>query len=66
MASNKNTVLKRAYSKAWKIPYAKVFERLIMVGMSRKLLPIACPKENQQKVLAKKVQLVRKRGGPQD
>ena len=37
-----------------------------MVGIYQKPLPIACPRENQQEVLTKRVQLVRKRGGPQD
>jgi len=33
---------------------------MTIVGMHRKLLPMACPRENQQKVLAKS-QSVRKR-----
>jgi len=36
-----------------------------MVGMYKELLPIACPRENQQKALAES-QSVRKRQGPQD
>ena len=36
-----------------------------MVGMHRELLPMACPRENQQKALAKS-QSVGKRQGLQD
>ena len=36
-----------------------------MVGMHRELLPMACPKENWQEVLAES-QLVGKRQDPQD
>jgi len=38
---------------------------IIIMGMHRELLPIACPRENQQKVLAES-QSVRKRQSPQD
>jgi len=36
-----------------------------VVEMHKELLPMACPKEDQQKVLAKK-QSIRKRQNPQD
>jgi len=38
---------------------------MIIVGMHREPLPIACPRENQQKVLAKSWS-VGKRQGPQE
>jgi len=40
-------------------------EWTIIVGMYQEPLPMACPRENQQKVLAKSWS-VRKRQGPQD
>jgi len=40
-------------------------EWTILVGMYREPLPMACPRENQQKILAKS-QSVRKRQSPQD
>jgi len=40
-------------------------EWILIVGMHRELLPMACPRENWQEVLAKS-QLVGKRQDPQD
>jgi len=40
-------------------------EWTIVMGMHKEPLPMACPRENQQKVLAKS-QSIRKRQGPQD
>jgi len=40
-------------------------EWTIIMGMYRELLPMACPRENQQEVLTKS-QSVRKRQSPQD
>ena len=38
---------------------------MLVMGMYRELLPMACPRENQQEVLAES-QLIRKRQSPQD
>ena len=65
MAFNKSAVLKIINSSIWKIYNRKMSKWIIIVGMYRELLPMACLRENQQKVLAKN-QSVGKRQGPQD
>jgi len=53
MAPNRNVIPKTVNSNIWKIHNRKMSEWTIIVGMHRKPLPMACPKENQQKALAK-------------
>ena len=65
MAPNRSAVPGIVNSSTWKIYDRRMSEWTPMIGMHREPLPIACLKENQQKVLAKS-QSVRKRQNPQD
>ena len=65
MASNGSAVLRIVNSNTWKIYNRKMSEWILIMGMHRELLPITCPRENQQEILAKS-QSVRKKQGPQD
>ena len=42
-----------------------MFKQTIVVGIYKKLLPMACPRKNQQKILTED-QSVRKRESPQN
>jgi len=52
MALNGNAILRIINSNIWKIYNRRMSEWTPIVGMHRELLPMACPRENQQKVLA--------------
>ena len=65
MASNRSTVLRTVNSSTWKIYNRGMSEWTLMMGIYRELLPMACLRENQQKVLAES-QSVRKRQSLQD
>jgi len=60
MAPNRSAVLRTVNSSTWKIYNRKMSEWTIIVEMHRELLPMTCPRENQQKVLAEN-QSIRKR-----
>jgi len=65
MAPNGSAVLRTVNSSTWKIYNKRMSEWIIIVGMHKEPLPMACLRENQQKVLAKS-QSVGKRQSPQD
>ena len=49
MAFNSSSVPKRAHNKTWKIPYIKIFEKSIVMGMHKKPLPMAYQKKINKK-----------------
>jgi len=54
MAPNRSAVPRTVNSSTWKIYNKRMSEWTTIMGMHRELLPMACPRENQQKVLAKR------------
>jgi len=65
MAPNRSAVLRTVNSSTWKIHDRRMSEWMIIMGMHRESLPMICPRENQQKILAES-QSVGKRQSPQD
>jgi len=65
MAPNRSAVLRTVNSSTWKIYDRRISKWIPVVGVYRELLPMACLRENQQKVLAES-QSIRKRQGPQE
>jgi len=53
MAPNRSAIPGTVNNSTWKIHDRRMSEWIIMVGMHREPLPMACPKENQQEILAK-------------
>jgi len=47
MASNRSAILRAVNSNTWKIHNRRMSEWTTVVGMHRKPLPMACPRENQ-------------------
>ena len=54
-----NSQTKKIYNK-------RMFKQITIMGMHKELLPIACPRKDQQEILAKDQQSVRKKGSPQN